>query len=123
VGLSFALFATNILIKLIFDVVGVAAGSTFSAVSKSLVLALGLTMLGEAIALLVRSGAVSGLSNQFAGTNSRFPTNAYRDNEPMQPSPAPPRGPSQQDPRVRHEHHDHDHHDHHHNHHGLTGPR
>jgi hypothetical protein len=60
-GLSFALFATNLVVKAILDVVGVAAGSTFSAVGNTLVLTLGLTLVGEALALLLRSGATTSL--------------------------------------------------------------
>jgi hypothetical protein len=140
-GLSFALFATNLVVKLIFDGVGVATGSPFSTVDKSLVLTLGLTLVGEAIVLFVRSGAASGLintgvsgatptrstpTNGFTGDRSNLRGGAVSwlrqqateglasrsDTNAARPDPA------EDARRDRHRHHDH-----HHNHHGLTGPR
>jgi hypothetical protein len=63
-GLSLALFGGNIAAKLVLDLIGIAAGSTASAVGKSLVFTLGLTLLAEAIVLLVRSGGAAGLLDQ-----------------------------------------------------------
>jgi hypothetical protein len=54
------LFGVNIVAKLVLDIVGVAAGGNTSAVGQSLVFTLGLTLLGEALVLLVRSGAARG---------------------------------------------------------------
>lgn len=55
------LFASNLVIKLILDVVGLEAGSTGSQVGRSLVFTLGLTMLGEAVILWLRSGGAAAL--------------------------------------------------------------
>jgi hypothetical protein len=79
-GLSFALFATNLVVKLIFDAVGVAAGSAFSTVDKSLVLTLGLTLVGEAIVLFVRSGAAAGLINNGMSGATPTPSTPTRSN-------------------------------------------
>jgi hypothetical protein len=54
---SLMLFVGNLLAKLAIDIAGVAAGGTFSAMGKSLVLTFGLTLLGEAIVLWLRSEA------------------------------------------------------------------
>jgi hypothetical protein len=53
---SFALFGINIVGKLILDLLGTTAGGTASAVGKSLIFTLGLTLLGEALSLLFRTG-------------------------------------------------------------------
>jgi hypothetical protein len=52
---SLSLFVGTLVVKLAVDLVGVAAGSTASAVGKSLVLTFGLTLLGEAAVLWLRS--------------------------------------------------------------------
>jgi hypothetical protein len=150
-GLSFALFATNLVVKLIFDAVGVATGSPFATVDKSLVLTLGLTLLGEAIVLFVRSGAATGLiNNGISGatptpstptpsTPTRpTPTNGFSDNRPNLRGGAVSWLRQQATERVASRSNTnaarpsptddapsdrHHHHDHHHNHHGLTGPR
>jgi hypothetical protein len=70
----------------VLDVIGVAAGETFATAGKSLIFTLGLTLVGEAIVLSMRSGA----------TWQR---------------PALARAPERV-PVYRHEHHHHDH-DHH----------
>jgi hypothetical protein len=54
---SLALFGANIVTKLVLDIIGVAAGGNASAVEKSLLFTLGLTLLGEALVLLARSGS------------------------------------------------------------------
>jgi hypothetical protein len=54
-SMSLMLFAGNIVAKLVLDVVGVAAGASTSAVGKSLVFTLGLTLLAEAAILRLRS--------------------------------------------------------------------
>lgn len=51
---SMIVFVANILIKLVLDVVLVAAGGTASAAARSLALVFGLTLLGEAGALWLR---------------------------------------------------------------------
>jgi hypothetical protein len=53
---SLTLFATNIVAKLVLDLIGVATGGTASSVGKSLVFTLGLTLLGEAVILWMRTG-------------------------------------------------------------------
>jgi|SRR5580692_646790 hypothetical protein len=83
---SLVLFCVNIAAKLVLDVIGVAAGETFATAGKSLIFTLGLTLVGEAIVLSMRSGA----------TWQR---------------PALARAPERV-PVYRHEHHHHDH-DHH----------
>jgi hypothetical protein len=58
---SLALFAANIVAKLVLDLIGVAAGGSASAAGKSLVFTLGLTLLGEAAVLWIRSGGATTL--------------------------------------------------------------
>jgi len=55
---SLAVFAGTIASKLAVDVIGVAAGGTLRALSSSLVFTLGLTLLGEAAIVWVRSQAL-----------------------------------------------------------------
>jgi hypothetical protein len=52
---SVAVFAVNVLAKLALDVGGVAAGGTTSALSSSILLSLGLTLLGEATVVWLRT--------------------------------------------------------------------
>jgi hypothetical protein len=52
---SVVLFATNLLAKLALDVGGVAAGGTRSVLTSSIVLSLGLTLLGEAAVVWLRA--------------------------------------------------------------------
>lgn len=113
---SFVLFASNIAIKLIFDIIGVAAGSTLSDVSKSLILTLGLTTVGEAIALLVRSDAgariLSGGGESGAFGPRPSPTQPGSD---LRDGAAAWLRQRVDEPRAEHHHdHDHDRHDHHH---------
>ena len=54
---SLILFCVNIAAKLVLDLIGVAAGEAFSTAEKSLIFTLGLTLVGEAIVLSMRSGA------------------------------------------------------------------
>jgi hypothetical protein len=142
-GLSFALFATNLVVKLIFDAVGVATGSPFSTVDKSLVLTLGLTLVGEAIVLFVRSGAATGLINHgisgatpaqsrstptkgFTGDRSNLRGGAVswlRQQASEQLASRSDPNAARPDPAEDARSDRHGHHDHHHNHHGLTGPR
>jgi hypothetical protein len=63
--ISLALFAVNITTKLLLDLIGIAAGGNASSVSKSLIFTLGLSLLGEAIVLLIRSGGAVELLDQF----------------------------------------------------------
>jgi hypothetical protein len=53
-GASLAVFAINVAAKLILDVGGVAVGGTTSGVTSSLLLAVGLMMVGEALVTLAR---------------------------------------------------------------------
>jgi hypothetical protein len=100
---SLVLFCVNIAAKLLLDVIGVAAGETFAAAGKSLIFTLGLTLVGEAIVLSVRSGATwqrparpeaAGQQPEASGAPAAW---------------TPERVPA---PGYRHEHHHHDH-DHH----------
>jgi len=52
---SLVLFAVNIAAKVLLDVIGVAAGETFSTAGRSLIFTLGLTLAGEAVVLSLRS--------------------------------------------------------------------
>jgi hypothetical protein len=52
---SIGLFAVNVVAKLALDVGGVAAGGTASALSSSILLSLGLTLLGEAAVIWFRT--------------------------------------------------------------------
>jgi uncharacterized membrane protein YoaK (UPF0700 family) len=54
-GASLAIFAGAIVAKIAVDGVGLAAGGTYSAMSRSLVLSLGLTLLGEAAVVWMRT--------------------------------------------------------------------
>jgi hypothetical protein len=60
---SVGLFAASLVIKLILDLVGVAAGETASAAGSSLLLAFGLTLLGEAAVVWYRSGGAAQLAS------------------------------------------------------------
>jgi hypothetical protein len=64
---SIAVLAVNVLVKLALDAGGVAAGGTSSALSSSILLSLGLTLLGEAAVVWFRSQALtSGGPGSFA---------------------------------------------------------
>jgi hypothetical protein len=52
---SLMLFFANLLAKLVLDLLGVAGGGTISAAGKSLLFTLGLTLVGEAAVLCLRS--------------------------------------------------------------------
>jgi hypothetical protein len=129
--LSLILFAVNIAAKLVLDVIGVAAGETFSTAGKSLIFTLGLTLVGEAIVLSVRSGAAwsGGARSGSAGQPPRTsdaPAAWTPDHEPAYPlrqdrQEGEYRQDRQegeyrqdreysQDREYRHEHHHHDHH-------------
>jgi hypothetical protein len=56
---SVAVFAGNVLAKLALDAVGVAAGGTTAALTSSILLSLGLTLLGEAAVVWFRSQSLS----------------------------------------------------------------
>lgn len=85
--LSLGLFAANLLIKLGLDLAGVAAGETTAAATRSLILSLGLTLLGEAAVIWYRSGGARQLS---AGR----PANTQSGNAdyPVNPVPVGPSG-------------------------------
>jgi len=68
---SLILFVSNIAAKLVLDLIGIAAGSSGSAVGKSLVLTFGLTLLGEAIVIWARTGGATGLLNPPRASSSR----------------------------------------------------
>jgi hypothetical protein len=58
-GGSVAVFAVNVLAKLALDAGGVAAGGTTAALSSSLLLSLGLTLLGEAVVVWQRTQSLA----------------------------------------------------------------
>jgi uncharacterized membrane protein len=70
--LSLGLFAANLIVKLGLDLAGVAAGGTTNAVGSSLVLSLGLTLLGEAAVVWYRSGRAGQLASGQPGDLSRL---------------------------------------------------
>jgi len=59
---SLSLFAVNIAAKLVLDLIGVAAGLSTSTVGKSLLLSFGLTLLGEAVVIWMRTGGATDLT-------------------------------------------------------------
>jgi hypothetical protein len=71
--LSLGLFAANVVVKLGLDLGGVAAGETAKAAGQSLLLSLGLSLLGEAAIIWYRSGGASQLSSDRAGGSSQLP--------------------------------------------------
>jgi hypothetical protein len=104
---SLILFAVNIAAKLVLDLIGVAAGETFSAAGKSLIFTLGLTLVGEAIVLSLRSGtAWSGAARSGAVRPGAAGPLPQASDATWTPDRVPESVPS------HHEHHHHDHHDH-----------
>jgi hypothetical protein len=73
------LFVGNLVAKLALDLIGIAAGAGTSAVGKSLLLTFGLTLLGEAIVVWMRTAGTTGLVNPPRATAAR----------PRQPSTDP----------------------------------
>jgi hypothetical protein len=59
-GASLAVFAATFLTKIVVDVIGVAAGGSRTVLTTSLAFSLGLTLLGEAGVVWLRSGAMTG---------------------------------------------------------------
>ena len=70
--LSLGLFAANLLAKLALDLAGVAAGETAAVAGQSLILTLGLTLLGEAAVIWYRSGGAGQLTSGRSGGPSRL---------------------------------------------------
>ncbi|HEX3795849.1 MAG TPA: hypothetical protein VHV57_15255 [Acidimicrobiales bacterium] len=66
---SVIVFAGNVLAKVILDVGGVAAGGTRSALTSSIVLSLGLTLLGEAAVIWMRTQS---LTTRGASTSGQY---------------------------------------------------
>ena len=58
---SLILFVGNLAAKLVLDLIGVAAGARAATVGNSLLLTFGLTLLGEAVVLWLRTGGATGL--------------------------------------------------------------
>jgi hypothetical protein len=58
---SLILFVGNLAAKLVLDLIGVAAGARASTVGNSLLLTFGLTLLGEAVVIWLRTGGATGL--------------------------------------------------------------
>jgi hypothetical protein len=130
--MSLVLFCVNIAAKLVLDIIGVAAGETFSTAGKSLIFTLGLTLVGEAIVLSVRSGAAWSGGARSGGARSGGARSGSAGQPPRtSDAPAawtPDHEPAyslrqdrqegeyrqdreySQDREYRHEHHHHDHH-------------
>ena len=108
---SLILFCVNIAAKLVLDLIGVAAGEAFSTAEKSLIFTLGLTLVGEAIVLSMRSGAFGQAGRTgdapVGWAPHRVPVSALR------PQAEPRSDDAERYSEHRHEHHHHDHHDHH----------
>jgi hypothetical protein len=68
---SLLLFAGNIAVKLVLDLIGLTAGSSGSAVGKSLLLTFGLTLLGEAIVIWTRTQAATSTANTTRAQSGR----------------------------------------------------
>jgi hypothetical protein len=56
---SLIVFAVNIVAKVVLDLAGVAIGGTTHALTSSVLLSLGLTLLGEALVILMRSQSLA----------------------------------------------------------------
>ena len=67
---SLILFVANVAAKLVLDLVGIAAGGTASAAGSSLVFTFGLTLLGEAVVLWLRSGSTGPFGVSGGGTTA-----------------------------------------------------
>jgi hypothetical protein len=71
-GASIAVFVVNVLAKLALDAGGVAAGGSTAALTSSILLSLGLTLLGEAVVIWFRTQSLSTgdapLAGQYRGT-------------------------------------------------------
>jgi hypothetical protein len=119
---SLILFAVNIAAKLVLDVIGVAAGETFSTAGKSLIFTLGLTLVGEAIVLSLRSGtAWPGTARPGAARSGAARSAAVGPLPQTSEAPAawtPDRVPASALER-HHERHQ-EHHEHHHDHHARS---
>jgi hypothetical protein len=87
---SVAVFAGNVLAKLALDAGGVAAGGTTSALSSSILLSLGLTLLGEAAVVCLRSQS---LSASWAGEHRTAPAAQASTVGPCSNPAGPPSGP------------------------------
>jgi hypothetical protein len=68
---SVIIFAVNVLAKLGLDAVGVAAGGTTSALSSSILLSLGLTLLGEAAVVLLRAQTLASGNSGHSGSSGQ----------------------------------------------------
>ncbi len=73
--LSLGLFAANLIVKLALDLAGVAAGETAAAAGHSLILTLGLTLLGEEAVIWYRSGGAGQLTSGRPGDRRQLPVN------------------------------------------------
>jgi hypothetical protein len=119
---SLILFCVNITAKLVLDLIGVAAGEAFSTAEKSLIFTLGLTLVGEAIVLSMRSGATwPGTGRSGAGRSGAFgqpgrtgdvPVGWVPDRVPVpalrqQAEPQPDDAERYSERRHQHRHHDH----------------
>jgi len=70
--LAVALFAANLVLKLVVDLAGVAAGETAKAAGSSLIVSLGLTLLGEAAIVWYRSGGAAQLASGQPGSQDQL---------------------------------------------------
>jgi hypothetical protein len=108
---SLLLFAGNIAVKLVLDLIGLAAGSTGSAVGKSLLLTFGLTLLGEAIVIWTRTQGATGAEHASQVRSGRGSDGVQDDVPPPLTPSAVPAG-SFADAVQRHHRRHHDHHRH-----------
>jgi hypothetical protein len=70
--LSLGWFAALLLVKLALDLAGIAAGETAAAAGQSLILTLGLTLLGEAAVIWYRSGGAGQLTSSRSADPSQL---------------------------------------------------
>jgi hypothetical protein len=87
---SLILFVGNLVAKLVLDLIGIAAGGSTSAVEKALLLAFGLTLLGEVFVVWMRTGGTTGLLDPLRATTAqpcRPSTERFVDvTQPLEPS-------------------------------------
>jgi hypothetical protein len=110
---SLLLFAGNIAVKLVLDLIGLAVGSTGATVGRSLLLTFGLTLLGEAIVIWTRTEGATGAVHAPRVRRGRA-SDGVRDDvpAPLTPSTAPVGSFADAVERHHTRHHEHHRHDH-----------
>jgi hypothetical protein len=78
---SLIVFALNIVAKVVLDVAGVAMGGTTHALTSSVLLSLGLTLLGEAAVILMRAQS---LTKQTTTGNDQYRGGVHPPDRPIQ---------------------------------------